>query len=237
MAYNEEYLLPFFLNHYKDIDNINLIIDADTTDRTRVIASTYSNVSISEFKFPDMMDDNIKCSVFNETYTRVQADYVILVDIDEFVFDYRQLDDLKGDLYFTKLYNVFRHESEGDLDPQKDIKSQRCHGYLDPMYIKPNIVQGGLKSITWCTGNHNCTKEGVLYDSDNNLPSFTFQGAHWSMADRFAIQRRVKDRKLRQSRANLLYGMTTQHHHITEEQVELELQKHSHDPQVFEGSK
>ena len=52
MWYNEEFLAPFFLNHYKWVDKIHILLDADTDDNTEAIATGYSNVLIEHFNFP-----------------------------------------------------------------------------------------------------------------------------------------------------------------------------------------
>jgi glycosyltransferase involved in cell wall biosynthesis len=58
--YNEEELAPFFFKHYKDlVDEIVVIIDADTNDNTKEICKREGAI-IKEFKFPDGPDDILK---------------------------------------------------------------------------------------------------------------------------------------------------------------------------------
>ena len=112
-----------------------------------------------------------------------------------------------------------------DLSLDKTIREQRFHGVLDPRYNKPILVRSGLK-ILWKPGNHNFVK--------HEKPEPTYIGAHWANADPcFCVQRRCRDRRDRQSKHNLEYHLTTQHHHITEEDVLKHCKEHDHDPICF----
>jgi len=232
MAYNEQFLMPFFLNHYKDIDLITVYLDADTTDDTKRIVEGYPNTRIRSFSFPSGMDDIIKTDILNQAYQNSSADFVFLVDADEFILDYQLLDGTK-DVYFTKLYDVFRHHTETDLNPSLPIKEQRRHGVFHKMYKKPNIIKGGLPNFKWGLGIHECWVGDKHYCSwDSNEPAFI--GSHWQMADpSYVVERRVKNRKERMSRSNLEKGLTAHHHNITEEQIRNELSAHENDPRVF----
>jgi hypothetical protein len=33
-VYNEEFLIPFYLNHYSWVDRINILFDVDTNDKS-----------------------------------------------------------------------------------------------------------------------------------------------------------------------------------------------------------
>ena len=59
-------------------------------------------------------------------------------------------------------------------------------------------------------------------------------GAHWSMADPgFALERRIKNRKERQSKNNLAKGMGIQNHTVTEKDIMDKFARHKNDPQLF----
>lgn len=232
MWYNEQFLAPFFLNHYKYIDEIHLFLDSDTSDKTLEIVEQFDNVQLYEFSFPDGMDDIIKTEHFNNYYKNLDADKVILVDSDEFIFQYNI--PTNKDINFTTLYNVYRHVTENDLDVSIPIENQRRHGVLDPMYIKPNVVTGRLDNFRWGLGIHECWHNGVHYVNYENYNGSLYTGAHMAMADpAYVIERRIKNRKERQSKSNLEKGLTVQHHNITEEQIIAELKAHENDQEVF----
>ncbi len=220
-VYNEEFLLPFFINHYKDlVDRFNLVYDMDSTDRTLEILQSCPKANIIHFKFPDMMDDKIKVDYINQIYAGISDAWVLNVDADEFIF----LDSPPvASVNSVSLYHVFRHVTDRDLDPKLPVAAQRRHGFLEAMYRKPIIVRSGLGFVKWNVGNHSL--QGV------NTPPAQYIGAHWANADPcFCVKRRVTDRKERQSKFNLQTGMTIQHHNITEEDVLRYCKEHENDP-------
>lgn len=234
MWYNEEFLAPFFLNHYSWVDKIHILLDVDTDDNTEVIATSYPNVSIEYFKFPNMMDDLLKARKINEKYQSISdADYVVVVDSDEFIFCNTLNDSVKShiigkgkDVYFATLWQVYQHETDAKLDYAIPIHLQRRHG--DPAiansYIKPAVVRAGLDAA-WGYGNHT-----LVYDSKSmswltpnadtmakcNVsirPSDMLQGAHWKLFDLDeTINRRIRNRTNRQSKINIAANLTTHHH-------------------------
>lgn len=228
MAYNEEFLLPFFLKHYDWVDKIIIFYDMDSTDKTLEILKSNSKVEIRPFKFPDGMDDIKKIELLTKEYLRIQEGWVLLVDIDEFIFANRTIINSISEYIpavKVKFGNVYRHVSENDLDINLAIETQRRHGYFDPVYNKPIIVRAGL-NISWSPGNH--AIQGL------NASDLGLLGAHWANADPvFCVDRRVANRSARQSKVNLSQGLTTQHHNLTVEKVLAECEKYSHAPLLW----
>lgn len=246
MWYNEEFLAPFFLNHYKFADKIHIFLDEDTNDKTMDVISRYNNVNVIPFKFPDMMDEQIKVNAFNQKYREIKdCDYVMLVDSDEFIFcwdvnkDVREClkESNKQDVYFAHLWQIFKHESESGLNPDIPIYVQRQYGDKDMVtefshcYIKPIIVKPNL-NLSWFCGNHELVlnSQMVKRSSDNVL----FQGAHWKLVDvQHTIQKRIENRKKRQSQNNLRNGWTVQYHSVTEQEILNEYEKNKKSPRLF----
>jgi hypothetical protein len=240
MWYNEEDFAPFFLNHFSWVDNIHLIIDADTNDNTVEIAKKYPNVTIEYFQFPDMMDDVLKVNKLNDTYRGKDADWVIIVDSDEFIFNSDLGNDFRNELeasseqvIFARLWNVYKHTSESNLDMSIQISQQRKYGILDmkgqtACYTKPSIIRGRQDAFL-AVGNHSVNINGTKATSKQIL-----EGSHWAMADEeLAVKRRIYGRKLRQSQVNLTTGLTIQNHKITEEEIRNECGEMNNCPQVL----
>ena len=259
MWYNEEFLAPFFLNHYSWVDTIHIILDADTDDATESIARQYPNVQIHRFSFPDMMDDIIKSSVISQQYAFIRnADYVIIVDSDEFIFpfdlsttvrDHLQL--MPNDIYFVNLWQIYKHENDLPLDSSVPVFLQRRHGDPDMErpdnigYLKPIVLRGGL-NLFWGIGNHYVVYQGLKleWDARHRVPEIPLtvaidkqgmlQGAHWRLVDLDeTIKRRIRHRRDRQSSVNLDRGLTAQYHGITEAEIVAEYERHKHDPIVI----
>jgi len=189
MWYNEEFLAPFFLNHYSWVDKIHLILDADTNDRTEEIARSYPNVVIEPFKFPDMLDDNIMLEKFNQTYRSLtDCDYVMLASADEFVFCNelskpvkQHIEDTKKDIYIAHLWTIYDNEHEKPLDTKVPVWEQRVHGDPDDtswksdFFHKPLLMKSNL-DLHWGLGCH-----GLFYRKSTQ-PNFT--RIYWDKRDK-----------------------------------------------------
>lgn len=260
MWYNEEFLAPFFLNHYSWVDKIHILLDTDTNDNTEQIIRKYNNVEIEHFTFPDMLDDFLKVKAFNDKYKELDADYVILVDSDEFIFSNiinkpvrDHINETGKDVYFVNLWQVYKHETDLPLDPNVPVAVQRRHGIPDLQhreyfyYIKPAVVRTG-KDLRWEVGNHELTYEGTRVHwwksdiqtmKDLNISTEKhemLQGAHWRIVDLYqALKRKIDHRKQRLSKVNLANGLGGHYHNITYRDIVKEFYDNLQNPIVIEN--
>ena len=224
MTFNEEVLLPYYLKHYDWVDQINVLFDTDSTDRSLSILNNHPKVNIIPFSFPDGLDDHIKVHHFNTVYQDLDCDFVILTDSDEFLFVDRQTIESLSDypLYNARSGYVFRHTTEKDLDINESIKYQRRYGEWTGR--KPMIARA-KQNIKWTPGNHNCNiiaqDIGLVY-------------AHWSMADpSFLIERKLKNRRDRMSAVNVKERMGFHLQGINEQDIMNECKQHENDERLW----
>jgi hypothetical protein len=224
--YNEETLARLFVQHYAWADRI-LAVVSRSTDRTREVLESAPNVRIFDFEFPNGMDDQIKTQVVNDLLTvRSIYHWKIVVDADEFIWPHGRLSPRSYletvpqsvTVLEARMRNVFRHHSEADLDLDRPPVLQRCFGDPDfhslenRQYQKPIVIRSG-SGVLLGLGNH--TQARGVFDH-----SFWFDGTHWQNADPcFAVQRRTRDRRDRQSERNLRSGYGVQNHSVTEEDI------------------
>lgn len=238
--YNEAFIAPFFLDHYSYADEIRIVIDADTNDNSREICLRYPNVKTEEFKYPDMFDCKLQVDKVNEIARGLDCDWIIAADSDEFIFPKNHehpqefLKRQTGNLLYARIEQIYRHRTDVDLDPTKSAIWQRRHGDLNPpgmirqRFNKPLVVKPEVK-IAWIVGFHGFRKNRNINVCDEN-----FIGVHWKMADvDMAIERRIKGRRERQSKRNLEQRWANRDHHITEEQIKEECDRHLDDPKLF----
>ncbi len=252
--YNEEFLLPFFLKHYAWVDRINVIYDEDSTDNTLNILKATKNVNILPFSFPNLKDEDLRIKKTNSVYMKLhECDWVLLPDADEFIFIKRSdFNKINSSVVSAKLFNIYRHITEKDLNIGKPIREQRRHGVFEKLYNKPIIVKSGL-NIEWTPGLHNIVtgigvvrkikKSGVFKKikrktnfliNNSIINDYGIIGAHWSNADvSFCVDRRIKAGRDRQSKVNLKKKYGIQNHGIVEEDVLNECREHQNDPMVF----
>ncbi len=253
--YNEAFLAPFFLKHYAWVDKIHILLDADTDDSTEEVAARYPNVSIERFTFPDMMDDLIKSRKINEKHRSItDADYVIVVDSDEFIACNCLTDSVKNhiitkdkNLYFATLWQVYQHEDDASLDAVRPAICQRQHG--DPTIancnIKPVVARAGLDMV-WGVGNHAVVLNGqhmswltpnvdvMTEHKVSVMPADMLQGAHWRLFDLDeVITRRTRNRSNRQSLVNLSTNLSSHLHKASAADVIAEFNRMKISPLVL----
>jgi len=87
ICYNEEKIMPFFLDHYSFCDKIT-IYDNSSTDNSVHIARNYNlaNVEVINYDTNDTLDDSAYLQIKNNVWKDSNCDYVIVVDIDEFLY-------------------------------------------------------------------------------------------------------------------------------------------------------
>src|ERR1043166_1984949 len=85
--YREEFLVPFFLSHYRWADTIHAVVSA-SPDRTRELLAAAPNVVIEDFEFTNDMDDHEKTAKLNQLLGQPDPvhDWHIVVDSDEFIW-------------------------------------------------------------------------------------------------------------------------------------------------------
>lgn len=241
MWYNEEFLAPFFLNHYSYADNIHVVIDEDTTDKTVEIVKQFSGTSIEYFKFPALADCQLHIDKINRMYAESKADWVIFADADEFIFEanmHRFLANQTADIVYTRLFQVYRTINDKDLDPNLSVLGQRIHG--DPFVIKgqnahgskPLMVKSGLRRFKWMPGAH------MIWNRHRYITSPDIVlGQHWIMADPcFCIERRLS-RCARQSKNNVDLGMSIHNNNVTVKNLMAECKQHENDEAIYEFTK
>jgi hypothetical protein len=188
------------------------------------------------FTFLNLFDDVIKIETIREHYLKSACDWVIVPDADEFVFcdDMNKfLSEQVADIVAVRLFQVYRHVSDQDLDPNIPIQLQRRHG--DPDHVKGNNKHGTKpliartgKRVHWTPGAH-----GIWNLHKHTVSTNILIGTHWTMADPcFCIERRLRGMH-RQSDQNRLAGNGCHWNNVDREQVKSECIEHIFDEVMF----
>ena len=96
ICYNEEKMLPYFMRYYSQFANTINIYDNFSTDKSRNIIMEYNNVSIIPYDSNNQIRDDIYLEIKNSCYKNSKADWVIVCDIDEFVYHPNLLEALEN---------------------------------------------------------------------------------------------------------------------------------------------
>jgi len=214
--FREEFLAPLFLLHYDWADSIKLI---------------------TRRRDDHLFDDDDKTAWVNEAVRESMADWVVLVDMDEFVFATPYglnprvvLEQEQGSLIYSRMVRFWRHKNDRDIDRTRHPVPQRLHGIADIRddggHIKPCVFRPN-PTIRIGTGNHSIESDTPL------LIGREWSGAHWANADPcFWVERETRDRGPRLTQRNKDRGYGT-HTLRTKEQILAECKAHENDPQIL----
>ena len=88
IAYNEERLMPFFLNYYSKFCDHIVVYDNHSTDTTEEICKSVTNCKVTVIKYDtnNSLDDETYLKIKNNVYKDYTTDYCIVVDLDEFLY-------------------------------------------------------------------------------------------------------------------------------------------------------
>jgi hypothetical protein len=208
--YKEEFLLPLFTQHYDWADRITLLTNK---------------------RDDHQFDDEDKQNWINAAIQRSTADWVVLVDMDEFIYPApygcnpkEVLAKEKGSLIYAHMNRVWRHHTDLDIMRGLPPVPQRVHGIPD--HVKPCVFRPTPR-ITMGAGNHDIHGEHFT-----ECKAWT--GAHWANADPcFWITRETRDRGPRLTERNKSRGHGT-HTLRTQEQILAECKAHENDPIIIQ---
>lgn len=147
---NEEDLLPYFLRHYSTFADTIFIIDDKSTDRTLKIAKTNKKVKLLKYKFTEgfVENEHNECfKKFYKKYSRGVADWVMVVDGDEFIYNKNLVAILEGQLKWgskvikTAGYNIYSETfptTKGQIYEECN-KGLRTHLFDKAVIFNPSI--------------------------------------------------------------------------------------------------
>ncbi|WP_230470608.1 glycosyltransferase family 2 protein [Flavobacterium cheongpyeongense] len=170
LCFNEEKMIRHTLNYYSKFCSKITIIDNQSTDDSMRLASTYKNVVFKSLDSGnEFVEDKLTASK-NNCWKGSTADYVIVCDMDEFLYD----ENLQEKLVQAKQqniilpavmgYNMMSHEFPADY--KKGITEQVKHGVRSERFDKQIIFDPKkIKEINYRPGAHLCNP--VFYENSN----------------------------------------------------------------------
>lgn len=87
IAWNEEFILPYFLRHYTEFADV-YVLDDHSTDNTPQIVENDPRATLIEYPYQRALNEEDHSKAFVEAYKEhaKDADWVICVDTDEFIY-------------------------------------------------------------------------------------------------------------------------------------------------------
>jgi glycosyltransferase involved in cell wall biosynthesis len=183
VCWNEEQMMPHFLSHYAAIAQRIVVYDNMSTDSTPDIVRSHTLAELRSFDTKGIFDDVENIRIKNSAYqdSRGVADFVVVVDTDEFIHH----PDLQQLLLDYKRTGVTLPKTRGfDMTgwrfppPQRRIVDAVRMGREREHYAKKSIFDPSL-DINFSVGAHKCKPVGNVVesgDSDIALLHFHYVG-------------------------------------------------------------
>jgi hypothetical protein len=209
--FRDEFFVPLFMQHYDWADKVTLITRRSGDGK---------------------LDDEDLANWKNECAAKSGADWIVVLDMDEFIFPLQPLSPIdalsfeKGDCIISRMHNVYRHIDDKDVNPLNPPLNQRRHGTA-PEHHKCCIFRNG-KGIKVGIGCHFfILPKGVSFGAE-------WSGVHWSLAEpSFCVQRRTRDRKQRLSERNI-HTNRGYHVMVPDDELNALIKSHANDPIVIQ---
>jgi len=174
MAYNEELMIDFTINHYRErFADCNIVLyDNFSTDRTREIAAKYK-CRIENFNTNNKIDDYKYLDLKNNCWKKADTDWVLVCDTDELIDITEQNlkeEDSKGvTIIKSEGYNMVNMEDNLDLYSIKNgVRAEQYDKFL--LFKKSQ-----LQEILYTIGCHNANPIGNLVYSNKAYPLYHYK--------------------------------------------------------------
>lgn len=189
---NEIEILPFFVSYYEKIADEIIIFDNQSTDGSKEYVQAHPRCRLIEYNTKNELRDDIHRFIKNSAWheSKGKADWVIVSDIDEFLFHKRLLCELKK----YKALGISIPKVEGfnmisEEFPQKgiDIIQQVRYGAYSRQFSK-NIIfdPNKIDQINYTAGGHSIEPEGEVFFGGNlKLLHYKYLGSNKRLQDRW----------------------------------------------------
>jgi len=192
-TWNEEEMLPYFLQHYSQFADEIIILDDGSTDSTCEIART-CNVARVEHRLATggLIDDEERTRVANTFYKTIYADWYVIVDVDEAV--YHPSGDVRAVLEECSRQGITVPRCEGyrmvgtSLPPKGTSLTKHIRtGIHDTMYDKVAVFARDVVPVYHPGRHHTKSLTGSVVQS--KWPVFMF--LHYKYPSREFVQARI----------------------------------------------
>ena len=168
LCWNEEKLLPFFLDHYRDKVDAIFVYDNGSTDRSLEILAAEPHVTVTHFDTPpdSFVFEELRLSEAMWQASRGVADWVVILDIDEFLVvpDFRGYLKTMTEAGVTAIRTVgFDMVSLTFPQPEPNLPEQITRGFRAVANDKPCIFNPqAILRTNFTLGRHGANPEGKV---------------------------------------------------------------------------
>jgi glycosyltransferase involved in cell wall biosynthesis len=163
VCFNEEKMLPHFLNYYGAFAARIVIYDNMSTDRSREIIASYPNTEIIAFETQGELQELTLTEIRSNCWKGDDADYAMVCDIDEFLY----AGDLPAFLRANPDYDIFQAVGFDMVswafptDVARSLIDQVQRGVPDASYSKMLILKPRqVVEMNYAPGAHSADPVG-----------------------------------------------------------------------------
>jgi hypothetical protein len=176
VCWNEEKILPFMLDYYDQFVDAFYIYDNYSTDNSNKILSKRSNVEVIQFQTENTFNDIIHTDIKNNCWkqSRGKADFVIVCDVDEFLYHPQINDFLKRSIkermsfFIPTGYNMYSNYFP-EYQSEKLIVDSIKNGVFDKDFCKSILFDPHrIVEINYTAGAHFCYPWGIVRTKEDN---------------------------------------------------------------------
>lgn len=182
LCFNEEKMILHTLNYYTKICSQITIIDNHSTDNSLNLASNYENVIVKSLDTGNEFIEDKLTETRNNCWKGSAADYVIVCDMDEFLYDENLINKLisaKEQNVIIPLvigYNMMSKEFPNNYDELITVQikhGKRSHWFDKNIIFDPKEV----KEINYSPGSHQC--KPIFYKDNIANPLLKLKLLHY----------------------------------------------------------
>lgn len=203
LCYNEEIILPYFLNHYKKFVRNITIYDNMSTDNSVNIMNEYG-VNVIPYDTQGKLEESELLNIKNNSWKGSDADWVIVCDTDELIYHENIIEVLTNTHANHIVTEGYEMISETLPTTKGQIYEELKFGYFKPDYSKPCLFKPSeVTNINFTPGCHTAEPTGP------NLISIQDSGIkllHYKYLNREVLIKKYEHYKVRQSEEMIQNG-------------------------------
>ena len=158
VCYNEALLLPYFMRHYRQFAENIFVYDNDSTDKSAEIAQK-EGAKVCRLDTGGEFREDLQVELKNNCWKGSKADWVVVGDMDEFVYHEKlpvALKAIEGTVIMPRLFNMYADEfptTEGQIYDEVNMGVD-FQGKMN--LFRPTEI----KEMNYEAGCHNAHPEG-----------------------------------------------------------------------------
>lgn len=154
IAYNEAFMLPYFIAHYRAMfPSCHIVVfDNESTDNTADLARAF-DCEVHTYKTGGKLSDATYLDIKNNCWKGSKTDWNMVVDVDE-LFHFNERDLFMVD---QSGYNMVRSEGWNMVNMRDDMRVHEIDtGVRAPSYDKLYCFKKSIGDVNYQPGAHKC---------------------------------------------------------------------------------